>query len=210
MAKWDKDLLSRLSGSIGDIVISSWKGIPYIRSKPSGNTSNTPAQQRQRSRFGIVIKFVNQLRPVINYGFKYNTDRMTELNSATSYLMKHAMITGENGPRMDFSSVLVARGDVGGPLAPSAEKTGSEITLQWKYEEQQPAADPDDFLLAVAYDAVHEQAYCEVATDVHRHHEHYSFTPDGVPARQPLHVYLAFAAPDKADASNSVYLGEVG
>ena len=183
MAKWDHGLLDKLSGSIGNIVVSSWKGIPYIRSKPAGNSSNTPAQQKQRSKFGIVIKFVNQLKPVINRGFKYNTDRMTELNSATSYLMKHAMIMGENGPRLDFSSVLVARGDLGRPLASSAKKTGREITLQWKYEEQQPAARADDYLLAVAYDAVHEQAYCEVAQDVHRKDEQYLFTAGGAPAR---------------------------
>lgn len=209
MAKWDKGLLGKLSGSIGNVVVSSWKGIPYIRSKPSGNPSNTPAQQKQRSKFGIVIKFVNQLKPVINRGFKYNTDSMTELNSATSYLMKHAVITDDKNLRLDFARVLVARGDLGPPLEPRAEKRRREIKLQWKYKEQQPAADPDDYLLAVAYDAKNERAFCEVATEVRRQDEQYSFTPDGAPAGQSLHVYIAFASADEKDASDSVYLGLV-
>lgn len=209
MAKWKKGLLGKLSGSIGNVVVSSWKGIPYIRSKPSGNTSNTPAQQRQRSKFGVVIKFVNQLKPVINRGFKYNTDRMTELNSATSYLMKHAMKGDEDTPTLDYPAVLVARGSLPGPADASAERDGKAITLQWTMRENAGTKRKDDYLVAVAYDAKNERAYCEVATNVHRQDEQYTFTPDGAPDGQPLHIYLAFADAGGGDACDSMYLGEI-
>lgn len=210
MAKWEKGILDMLSGSIGNVVVSSWKGIPYIRSKPSGNTSNTPAQQRQRSKFGVVIKFVNQLKPVINRGFKYNTDRMTELNSATSYLMKHAFVFEDDVPVLDYPAVLVTRGGLPKPEDASAERDGKAIALQWTMRENTGTKRKDDYLLAVAYDAKNERAYCEVDTNVHRHHEQYAFTPDGAPAGQPLHVYLAFADAGGGDACDSMYLGEVG
>jgi len=84
MAKSKDGLFGKLSGKIGNVVMAHWRGIPYIRSRPYGNPSNTKAQQTQRSKFGMVVKFVGQILPVINAGFKWRTDEMPERNAAIS------------------------------------------------------------------------------------------------------------------------------
>lgn len=111
MAKSKDGFFGKLSGKIGNVVISSWKGIPYIKSKPAGNPSNTKAQQNQRSKFKLVIAYINDIKPVINAGFKWNTERMTEMNSATSYLMKNALKGEQSELEIDYPSVLVAGWD---------------------------------------------------------------------------------------------------
>ncbi|HLR32883.1 MAG TPA: DUF6266 family protein [Fodinibius sp.] len=104
--KIGRRLFGKLSGKIGNVVVSSWKGIPYIRSKPSRNTSNTPAQQNQQSKFKLVIDFVNSIKPVINVGFKWNTERRTEMNSATSFIMKRAVRGEHPNLQIHYPSVL--------------------------------------------------------------------------------------------------------
>jgi hypothetical protein len=206
MAKFEKGFLGELSGKLGNVILSNWKGISYIRSRPAENTSNTPAQQRQRSKFGMISLFVNRIRPVINAGFKYDIQQRTELNSATSYLMRQAVKIEEGQPRLNFPLVMVARGELGTPLHPEAERTEEGITFTWTFDENQPGARADDGLIALAYMPAHEQAYYEVEGTAVRGDE--SFTlPIPATGRQPLECYLAFASAD--GACDSVYLGRM-
>jgi len=124
-----------LSGKIGNVVVSSWKGIPYIRSIPGKNTSNMPAQQNQRGRFKLVIGFVNSIKPVINAGFKRNTERRTEMNSATSYMMKRTVRGEYPDLQIHYPSVLVARGDLPGPQEATVKREeGTGLRFSWTYD----------------------------------------------------------------------------
>lgn len=206
MAKFENGILGKLSGKLGNVVLSSWKGIPYIRSMPAENTSNTPAQQKQRTKFSLVVAFVNSIHPVINAGFKYNTEQMTEMNSATSYLMKRSIKMDEKGlPRLHFPWVMVARGMLGEPLNAAAERTAESIKFTWTFDEAQPAARADDKIIVLAYIPAFEQAY-ERLSEVTSHS---LCRPVPGAGDQPLELYLAFAAADGNDACDSVYLGTV-
>ena len=140
MARSKEGFFGRLSGKVGPVVAATWKGIPYIRSRPARNTSNTPAQQRQRAMFGLAMRFVKKIRPVINAGFKWNTDRMTEMNSATSYIMKRTVkVTGEQPGdlELDYPSVLISRGELPPPQQASAEiEQGGALHVSWRYDEK--------------------------------------------------------------------------
>jgi hypothetical protein len=208
MAKFKKGLLGKLSGTIGDVVLSSWKGTPYIRSKPTGNTSNTPAQQKQRSKLGLASAFAGHIRPVIKAGFKVNIEQRTERNSAVSYLMRRAIKTVNEEPRLDFPQVMVARVMLGRPLNPAAERTEEGIKFTWTFDEAQPSARADDGLIALAYMPANEQAYYEVGGESVRSDQSFTLpVPDS--GEHPLECYLAFAAADGTDACDSVYLGQM-
>lgn len=69
MAKSKDGSFGKLSGKVRNLVFATWKGIPYVRSRPSCNPSNTEEQQTQRSKFGVTVKFVGRILPVINAGF---------------------------------------------------------------------------------------------------------------------------------------------
>lgn len=209
MAKSKDGFFGKLSGKIGDVVVSSWKGIPYVKRKTVRNTSNTRAQQNQRSKFGLIISFVNKVKPVINAGFKWNIDHMTELNSATSYNMKRAVKGEYPELEIDYPSVLVARGDLAAPSDARATDSGpNQITFSWTYNPE-ANADAEDKGLILAYCPDLEQAVYEVEEGPERKDEHFILH---IPARfsgYTMETYMAFISPDGEEASDSVYLGQV-
>jgi hypothetical protein len=71
MGKYNQGILGPFTGKVGSVVGSSWKGVNYIKSLPGPNTSNSEAQQKQRSRFKSVVGLASSLlssliRPVWN------------------------------------------------------------------------------------------------------------------------------------------------
>jgi len=211
MAKSKDGFLGRLSGKIGNVVVSSWKGIPYIKSKPTSNPSNTKAQQNQRSKFKMVISFINDIKPVINAGFKFNTDRMTEMNSATSYIMKNA-VKGEHPElEIDFPSLLVARGDLPGPQQAAVHREPKRVLrFSWKFDTELGIKRGNDYVLALAYHPERERGIWLVDGSVLRKEEQLELKlPDNWDITK-VEPYLAFAAADGSDASDSVYLGGRG
>lgn len=209
MAKSEDGFLGKLSGKVGNVIFSSWKGIPYIKSRPVGNSSNTKAQQNQRSKFKLVIDFVNAIKPVINAGFKWNTERMTEMNSATSYIMKNAVKGSKPNLEIDFPSVLVARGTLPGPLeAEISRKKDNLLQFSWTYNKELGIQRGNDYVLAMAYHPEHERGRWIADGRVLRKEEQLKLRlPDNWDATK-VEPYLAFAAPDGSDASDSVYLGD--
>lgn len=210
MAKSEDGFFGKLSGKIGNVVVSSWKGIPYIKSKPSGNTSNTKAQQNQRNKFKLVIDFVNAVKPVINAGFKWNTERMTEMNSATSYIMKNALKGKHPELEIDYSSVLVTRGDLPVPQdAAVSRKEEGRLRFSWTFDSELGIQRGNDYVLALAYHPNRERGVWIADGSVLRKEEQLELSlPDEWDATK-VEPYLAFAAADGSDASDSVYLGEM-
>ncbi|MGM0546795.1 MAG: DUF6266 family protein [Bacteroidota bacterium] len=193
-----------LFGKIGNVVIAHWKGKQYIRSRPSGNPSNTKAQQNQRSKFGMVVKFVGRILPVINAGFKWRTDEMTERNAAISYLMKNA-VTGEK-PDLSiiYPNVMVARGDLPPPKQATVERMANHLVFSWVYCRNRPA----DRVLALAYSTDLEKGVWSIGAARRADESVDLELPDNWAGKE-VHAYLAFAALDGSDASDSVYVGRV-
>ena len=210
MAKSDDGLFDKLSGKIGDVVFASWRGIPYIRSKPSGNPSNTKAQQEQRSKFGVVVKFVGRILPVINAGFKWRLDEMPERNAAISYLMKNGIRGKKPEIYIDYPRVKVARGGLPAPKEASAHRVEERlVSVKWKYNQQVTSARKDDSVIALAYAPKLQKGVWKIGGDVARSDEAVALKLPEAMAKQELHIYLAFANTTGTDASDSVYLGSL-
>lgn len=210
MAKSKNGFFGQLSGRIGNVVVSSWKGIPYIRSKPVGNTSNTRAQQNQRGKFKLVIDFLNSIKPVINAGFKWNTDRMTEMNSATSYIMKRAVRGEHPDLRIHYPLVLVARGDLPEPQQTAVTRENeTELRFSWRCDTNSGRGRGKDHVLALAYCPETERGVWLADGSVLRKEQQFKLTLPQEWNSRAVETYLAFAAPDGSDASNSVHLGRL-
>ncbi len=58
MAKYIRGILGPVSGGVGTVVGSSWKGITYLKSKPvRSRTGSSLKQDVQRLKFKTVIEF---------------------------------------------------------------------------------------------------------------------------------------------------------
>lgn len=209
MAKSKDGPFGKLSGKAGNLVFATWRGIPYIRSRPSKSASNTPAQQTQRSKFGLVVKFIGRILPVIKAGFKLNVDEVPERNAAISYLMKNAVRGEKPDIWIDYSAVLIARGNLPTPKETSVERISGNLLIQWHYNQELDKKRADDKVLALAYFPDIEQGIWSMDGSTTRNDEEIILELPESAADKEVHVYLGFAAPDGNDASDSVYLGEL-
>lgn len=209
MGKSGDGLLGKISGKLGNVVIAHWKGIPYIRSKPSGNPSNTKAQQNQRSKFGMVVKFVGHILPVINAGFKWNIDAMTERNAAISYLMKNAVKGEKPDLAIDYPRVQVARGGLPSPKEATVKcLETNNLVFEWQQKSDRQTLRAEDRVLALAYCPDVKAGVWSIEDKIRSDEQLKLEIPSNMCDKE-LHTYLAFADAKGDDASDSVYLGRL-
>lgn len=209
MAKSKDGPFGKLSGKVGNLVFASWKGIPYVRTRPSKPVSDTPAQQTQRSRFKLIVTFVGRILPVIKAGFKLRADELPERNAAISYLMTNAVRGSKPDIRIDYSAVLIARGNLPGPKEARAERTAEKnLSIQWQYDSGLGEKRAADKVLALAYFPEIMQGVWSIKGSAIRADGELTLEVPDSAARKEMHVYLAFANTDGTDASDSVYLGQ--
>jgi hypothetical protein len=133
MAIYSKGILGEFSGTIGNVVGSSWRGIPVIRSKPvRKQTGSSIYQQQQRARFTLMSKFLRPLTDLLNQTFRHSAVGMTSFNKAFSR-NSHA-ISGEYPEfRVDYSWVNLSEGrlPLGEPPVLISTVPG-KLQLTWK------------------------------------------------------------------------------
>ncbi len=158
MGKYNQGILGPFTGKVGSIVGSSWKGVNYIKSLPGPNSSNTEAQQKQRSRFKSVVSLASSLmssliRPVWNLV----SGKMTGYN----------LFVKTNMPAFDESGTLVNYSDFHASVGvlPLPENLNiqddadvvSGIEVSWKDESATGIGNADDklHLLVMTSEKVH-------------------------------------------------------
>ncbi|HWW40457.1 DUF6266 family protein [Pedobacter sp.] len=113
MGRYKNGINGNVSGKIGSVIGSSWKGVPYL--KGLHNLSSVPpteAQLNQRLKLSIVSSWLRPLLSWINIGYQHSVEEKTAMNAAVSYHMKEALV-GE-GPdfSIDFSKAIFSRGEL--------------------------------------------------------------------------------------------------
>jgi hypothetical protein len=109
MAKAKKGILGDISGSIGPVNGSFWKGIPYLRTKPKG--SNKPPTEKQLehlTRFGACSKFISSIRlKVINPIWEPLAEYM---NGFDLFMKTNINSFNEKGELIGFSDLKLSDG----------------------------------------------------------------------------------------------------
>jgi hypothetical protein len=201
MGKYNQGILGPFSGKVGSVVGSSWKGVNYIKSLPGPNTSNTEAQQKQRSRFKSVVSLASSLLPsLIRPVWNLSSGKMTGYN----------LFVKTNMPAFDESGVLVNYSDfhasVGAlPLPESLNVQDdadvvSGVELSWKDDSVTGIGNADDklHLLVMNSERVHILNTASVRSD-----ESAEITlPVSV---GDVHVYAFFGTTDGGKFSTDLY-----
>jgi len=134
MSKIPNGLFGTVSGKLSNVIVSSWKGIPYVKSRPAQiRDPKTPPQASQRSRFSRIMNIMVPLSPIVRIGFKGYAERMSAFNAAVSYNLKTAFSNELNNHDILFSNLLFSHGSyIGieeGWCEPAEE---GFIRLHWK------------------------------------------------------------------------------
>lgn len=212
MGKTQLGVLGDVSGKVGPVVFSKWKGIGIVKARPAfkKNRQVTDKQQAQLDRFKLVGDFVKMMAGLFNVTYTDIKGGMTGSNSALAQIMSNAVTGIYPDLKLDYSKVSIAQGrlPVGDFTPATADATGM-LTFNWSDDSASSigSAKPDDKAIVVAW--------CE-----ENQHGNYSIGPALRSDKQAtlsvqsfkgktVHTWLAFISASDKHTSRSVYTGSV-
>lgn len=211
MGKYNLGILSAFSGKVGTIVGSSWRGIRYMRSLSAkrGNANASEKLLEQQAKFSLITDFLKPVKALLEIGFKNYAVGKTGYNSAHSYNLKNALAGTMPNLEIDFSMVLVSRGDL--PLTTAisaASATAGRLDLTWTDNTGKGKAKAGDQLMLVVFCPALAEASYSVA-DATRSEGSLQYILPADFSRENAEVYVGWLSEDGKDVSNSKYLGRI-
>ena len=204
-----KGILGGFSGTVGTVIGGTWKGINYMRSQPAKRgASSSPGQLEQQAKFATAIRFVTTMNSLLMVSFRNYAVRMTGINSAFAYTLKNAITGVFPNYTIDYTSVLVSRGDLPNALTPGAiAAAGSLITWSWTDNAGMGIAKPTDRAILVVYCAAMNMC---IYTTAGAPRSAVTGTLDVSPfAGKPVETYIGFISEDGKIVSPSLYTGQL-
>ena len=155
MGKIKQGLLGPVAGKVGNVVGATWRGIDYLRIMPANvNDPQTPAQMSQRTKFLLVLRFLQPLLDFLKIGFRGYAKGMSAFNAAMSYNLKNA-VTGEYPDHeVAFADVLVSRGTLRSVSEATASSPAAQtIAVAWDDNSEMGNASASDNAMLVVFNA---------------------------------------------------------
>lgn len=204
-----KGIIGGFAGKVGPVIGSSWKGIPYMKTRPEKVANpRTAGQMNHRGKLVKTIRFLSPLKQFLKAGFCELAVRMTEFNAAMSYNYHHAVTGSYPEFAIDYPRVLVSRGTLAGALNPQVKAEEGRLTFTWQNNADNMQVMDTDRVLLLAYHPGRQKAVCLIAGNT----RDIGFQQLPIPSLflgEELHCYLAFQNMEKTSASNSQWLGSI-
>ncbi|HTN20798.1 MAG TPA: DUF6266 family protein [Pelobium sp.] len=211
MGKYTQGILGAFSGKVGTVIGSSWRGINYMRSlsPKRGNANASEKQLEQQARFAMITAFLNPVKPILEIGFKNYANGKTGYNSAHSYNLKNALTGITPNLEIDYSMVLLSRGDLPGVTSLAATSdTAATLNLAWTNNAGKGKAKDTDQLTVVAFcPSSGESVYG--SAEATRLDEVLAFELPAEFSGETVEAYIFWSSADGKDISNSKYAGSV-
>ena len=203
-----KGILGGFSGKVGTVVGANWKRIAYMRSLPQ-NVKNprTLAQQRQRSKFSLVVALLKPMLPFLRIGWKFYTGRQSAFNAATSYALANAVTGTFPDFQIDHAKVLTSRGNLPPIANATAQSATGTLTLTWQNNSGVGSAQETDQLHIVVLNPAKDTAL--IVEGDNRSQETQIITIPTAWNGDKAHIYLSFISDDAKEVSNSICFDNV-
>lgn len=209
MGRITKGILGGFSGTVGTVIGGSWKGIDYMRSQPtSRRSSSSQKQKEQQLKFGLITKFQQPVNGLMNQSFKSFAVKMTGANSALSYNIRNVITGTYPDYAIDYSLVLMSRGDLPNALNPAAvAAAGGLVNFSWTNNAGTGKALVTDTAMLVVYCPALQQCVYTMAGN-ERTDEADSFNVSGF-AGQMVQTWIGFFSADGREAATSIFTGQL-
>ena len=208
MGKISQGILGGLSGKVGNVIGGNWKGIDYLRIKPSSvRNPRTEGQVNQRNRFSIALGYLQPNLGFIKLGYKSFATKKTEFNAAMSYVLNNAVSGTAPNFSIDYSLALLSRGNLSAPLNGATDLTAAgEVSFSWDDNSAEGNANADDKAMLLVYNpSKKESTYILDGSDRSAGTQTVSI-PSSY-AGDTVELFMAFISADGSIVSNSIYLG---
>lgn len=208
MAKLSKGILGGISGKVGNVIGGRWRGIDYIRSKPSSvKNPKTEAQETQRMRFRLVMGLLKKSRLFINIGFKGGSQGQTAMNRAMSLNVREAITGTYPDLEIDPEAFVVSIGDLQGATTAGMDlSVAGTSTVTWVNEAGAGNASNEDAAMVLLYNMA-KGAVVYSLYGASREDETLELNLPGSWSGDPVAGYLAFRSETGSGVSDGIYLG---
>ena len=208
MGKISQGILGGLSGKVGNVIGGNWKGIDYLRIKPSSVANpKTEGQVNQRNKFTISLEYLQANKDFIKLGYKAFATKKTEFNAAMSYVLNNGISGSAPNFSVDYSLALLSRGSLSIPMNVSVDlSTANQVTFNWDDNSTDGNANTSDKAMVLAYNPSKKESIyildgAQRSTTSQTLALPISYTGD------TIQLFMAFITEDGKTVSNSVYLG---
>ena len=187
----------------------SWKGIDYMRSATNRRTrAASELQLQQQRKFAVMMKFIQPLAGLLMLSFRNFAVRMTGTNSAFSYNLKNAIAGIYPDYTIDYSLVLISRGDLPNALNPAgAAGAAGEIVFTWLNNAGTgKAMDTDQFIGVVYCPALQQSVYTTKGSDRSAQTDTLAVS---MFSGQVVETWVGFISADGKEIATSIYTGQV-
>ncbi|HTO34607.1 MAG TPA: DUF6266 family protein [Flavobacterium sp.] len=210
MGKINQGILGGFSGKVGNVIGGNWKGIDYMRVKPASvHNPRTEGQMDQRTRFAQVLQFLQPMKDFIKVGYKNYAIKMTQFNSAMSYILKNAVTGSFPNYTIDYANALISRGSLAGALNGSAtSSTAGTIEFTWYDNSNEGNAQATDKALILAYNKTKGEAVFVTDGALRTAGTQTLTVPDDF-SGDAVECFIAFISADGLSVSNSKYVGSI-
>ena len=203
-------ILGGFSGKVGTVIGSSWKGISYMRGQAQHvKNPRSAGQVNQRSKFNLVLNFLQPNVPYIRIGYKSQAAKQTEFNAAFSYHIKNAVTGSYPNYAMDYTKVVVSKGGLTQVSDGAVNWTAaqSKLTFTWTDNSGVGNALATDKAMPFVYNKdKNETIYNTEGATRTTHTMDITVPSDWVGDK--VEVYLGMVSDDGALVADSIYLGE--
>lgn len=210
MGKINQGILGGFSGKVGNVIGGNWKGIDYMRVKPASvHNPRTEGQMDQRTRFAQVLQFLQPMKDFIKVGYKNYAIKMTQFNSAMSYILKNAVTGSFPNYTIDYANALISRGSLAGALNGSAtSSTAGAVEFTWYDNSSEGNAQATDKALILAYNKTKREAAFVTDGAIRTAGTQTLTVPDDF-SGDAVECFIAFISADGLSVSNSKYVGSI-
>ncbi len=201
-----------LSGKVGNVIFSNHKdGTTTVRGykKPVFG----PASLKQLANYqkmAITSEFMKPVKEFIQTGYEQVAGKMFQNsnNVMVSHLRRDALIGSYPNQEIDYSKLLVTRGELKMPGDITVVRDEQGISFSWNPETQEPGMHFTDRVMMMAYFSGLKRAIYMIY-GVQRQYGTDHLILREISSGSVAHVYISFIADDRKRISNSVYLGKL-
>jgi hypothetical protein len=208
MASLTYGSLGPVNGKVGNLIVSTWKGKPYVKSLPAERKSPpTEKELNNRKKWAMAQAWLRPVTKFVREGFKGYTSTVEGFLAAKSYLLKNAFEGIAPDLTINPALVKVSSGELPLPENIQATLQGNDIVqFTWGTEDIARANRYDQVML-LAYDI--ENRFSIKTLTGQLRYTGVDTLQLSVVRGQVYHLYVAFVAADRSMQSDSIYLGAV-
>jgi hypothetical protein len=208
MAKLINGINGPFTGTVGAVIGSSWKGIPYMKGKYKKRTTKAgPGEKSNRNKFALAQAWLSPLLVFVREGFKNYSPRVEGFLAAKSWMLLNSFEGKLPDISINPALVKLSHGTLPLPADLRVEKINDyQLKFYWN-PDGVSGSNMRDQVMLLAYDIEFGQAVFQLTGQFRE-----SGT-DGL-VLQPTknrtyHIYCAFIANNRRRQSESAYLGTI-